>query len=765
MKKKINILMIEDFKHDYLVMERTLQKSDIECKIEWVQRGEKGIQKFKSGLFDIVIIDYKLPDENGLEVFRRIKKIGIDIPVVFIAASGNECIAAEAIKLGAQDYIVKDPLGRYLDVLPGVIKKALSQWEAEQERKQAEKALKATNEKLTMLAQTVTSMKEYVSITNMDDKIIFVNQALLDKYGYKRDEILGKPTEILRSTHNPKDKGKEIYTETLKGGWRGELLNQTKDGKEFPIELSTSILKDENGKSVILIGIAVDITERKQAEQIQSVLYNIADATNTTKDLNELFVAIREYLGTIVDTTNFYIALYDKETDIISLPYAIDEMTQYTSFPAGKTLTSYVIKLSKSLLATQKVQNELINSGEVEILGEPSKVWLGVPLKRGKNIIGLIAVHSYKDPNLYTEKDKHILEFVSGQIAVAIERKQAEKALKESEERLSAIFESARDGIVLVDKTGKIIKMNERITEVAGYTQEDIVGNHLSLMKMFTLKDLPRLMTDFAKIIAGVEVTPIEYRLKTKKGLILYVEIHGSAVKENGKIVGAVGLLRDITERKQAEEQIKKDLKEKDVMLKEIYHRVKNNMQVIISLLNLQSRNIKDNNVKEMFNICKNRIFSMSLVHERLYGSKDLASIDFQPYIKSLTTHLLTTARGIASNIQIDVNAEDITLDVNKAIPCGLIINELISNAFKHAFPFTADKPKAIKGKVNVKMYKDKEGKYNLIIQDDGIGFPEDLDFRNTQSLGLQLVMGLTQQIDGNIDLEIDGGSKFKIVF
>jgi len=160
-----------------------------------------------------------------------------------------------------------------------------------------------------------------------------------------------------------------------------------------------------------------------------------------------------------------------------------------------------------------------------------------------------------------------------------------------------------------------------------------------------------------------------------------------------------------------------------------------------------------------MFNVCRNRIFSISLIHDKLYSSKDLARIDFNLYIRSLTSYLLQLTRDIASNIKIDINAKDVFLDINKAIPCGMIINELVSNAFKYAFP------EGRKGKLTIEMYKDDEGKYNLIIQDNGIGFPKDLDFLETDSLGLDLVTSLTKQLDGTIELERDGGIVFKLVF
>jgi two-component sensor histidine kinase len=227
----------------------------------------------------------------------------------------------------------------------------------------------------------------------------------------------------------------------------------------------------------------------------------------------------------------------------------------------------------------------------------------------------------------------------------------------------------------------------------------------------------------------------------------------------SGEIIGLCGIARDITERKRAEEQTKASLREKEVLLKEIHHRVKNNMQVIISILNLQSKHVKDKRDLEIFKDSQNRIKSMALIHDKLYRSKDLASIDFPGYIKNLASHLFNTYSVSSSAIKLVADVKDISLDINTAIPCGLIINELISNSLKYAFLDGQG------GEIRIKLYANKDDTFTLIISDNGIGLPEDLVFRNTKSLALQVVVALVEQLKGTIELDRSEGTAFKIVF
>lgn len=242
-----------------------------------------------------------------------------------------------------------------------------------------------------------------------------------------------------------------------------------------------------------------------------------------------------------------------------------------------------------------------------------------------------------------------------------------------------------------------------------------------------------------------------------KKGATDYV------FKNNlSKLVPAIK--RAITERNELEElkrsknELQNALKEKEMLLKEVHHRVKNNLMIISNLLELQSYYIQDKADLDVFRESKTRADSMALIHERLYQSTDLKSIDIGDYIRNLAADIFDTYVIDPDQINLMVNVEDIRLDTNTAIPLGLIINELLTNCLKYAFP--DDK----KGTITIMLNKN-DDKFILIIKDDGIGFPSNLNYKNTDSLGLELVNSLTKQIDGNIELNSADGTEFRITF
>jgi two-component sensor histidine kinase len=236
--------------------------------------------------------------------------------------------------------------------------------------------------------------------------------------------------------------------------------------------------------------------------------------------------------------------------------------------------------------------------------------------------------------------------------------------------------------------------------------------------------------------------------------------LEGMVVQRTAEVVIAnLQLKQDITRRKRVEKKLKTSVKEKEVLLKEIHHRVKNNLQIIYSIINLQSGKIKDRKILNIFRQMQSRIRSMGLIHEKLYQSKDLARLDLGQYIQSLTVHLFHTYKIKADEINLTTDIDDVFFDIDTTIPCGLIINELVSNSLKHAFPGNR------KGEVSVKMHKDQKGHYTLIVKDTGIGFPGDVDFRETDTLGMKLVSDLVKQLKGTIELIRIKGTEFKIIF
>ncbi len=225
---------------------------------------------------------------------------------------------------------------------------------------------------------------------------------------------------------------------------------------------------------------------------------------------------------------------------------------------------------------------------------------------------------------------------------------------------------------------------------------------------------------------------------------------------------------RLLDQMKKTEEQIKESLSEKEVLLREIHHRVKNNLQIISSLFRLQSAYIRDEYDMEIFKESQSRVRSMALIHERLYQSKDLAKIDFAEYTNKLVTHLLSLYAIHPEIITVDISVDDVFLSIDIAVPCGLIINELVSNCLKHAFP------ESTKGKIHIELHmaedlpvqnEQSSNMVTLIVSDNGAGFPKDVDFRSTETLGLELVTTLVKQLNGTIELNRSRGTEFKITF
>jgi PAS domain S-box-containing protein len=227
-----------------------------------------------------------------------------------------------------------------------------------------------------------------------------------------------------------------------------------------------------------------------------------------------------------------------------------------------------------------------------------------------------------------------------------------------------------------------------------------------------------------------------------------------------GNLLGGFGTTQDITERKRYEETIKSSLREKEVLLQEIHHRTKNNLNVVCALLSLQSAQHDNEVVQLAFQEMENRIRSMALVHEKLYRAKDLSNIDLGEYIQDLAVSIMANYRLLQERISLLIKVASLTVNIETAMPCGLIINELISNAMKYAFPEERE------GTINITLQTTQDGKIDLRVADDGVGLPPDVDIRNTESLGMQLITSLAEnQLKGDMELHLEQGTEFRLRF
>jgi PAS domain S-box-containing protein len=375
---------------------------------------------------------------------------------------------------------------------------------------------------------------------------------------------------------------------------------------------------------------------------------------------------------------------------------------------------------------------------------------------------------------LNVEVNVGIIKYQGGPAELVIvrditDRKRAEEALRESEEKFRNFVETSADLVFRLSRTGHIEYVSPRVEELYGYHPDELIGKHLKYTT--PIKEVPRALKALKRVMGGKVLKNFEINQMSKSGQIIPMEINAVPIKKDGKIVSFQGIMRDITAHKKAEEQIKLALREKEILLKEIHHRVKNNLQTISSLLSLQAGYIKDKQALKVFKNSQERVRAMALIHEKLYQSGDLAEIDFAGYVQSLVRYLFDSGALKSEQVQLKIQIEDVVLDINTSMPVGLIINELVANSFKHAFPDNR------KGELQVYLGKseddenenEKEDKYDydytLIVRDNGIGFPEGLDFRSTNTLGMLLVGTLVKQLHGVIDLERNNGTTFTIKF
>ncbi|MBF0505453.1 MAG: CHASE domain-containing protein [Nitrospirae bacterium] len=340
--------------------------------------------------------------------------------------------------------------------------------------------------------------------------------------------------------------------------------------------------------------------------------------------------------------------------------------------------------------------------------------------------------------------------------AEIIERKQADEALQESERKYRTLIETTDTGFVILDKNGLVLDANAEYVRLAGHQRlEDILGR--SVMEWTAGHDCARNAAEVKKCFEEGSVRNLNIDYIDKDGKITPIEINATVVGR-GKDLLVVTLCRDITERKKAVELMKQSLKEKEALLREIHHRVKNNMAVVSSLLSLQSETIENATVRSLFRESQQRVKSMALVHEKLYQTKDLSSINFEEYIKSIISEIIGLYRIDTGTITMEINIEDIELDLEAAVPCGLIINELLTNALKYAFPDNRS------GVLSVHFTK-AEDTYTLSIKDNGVGLPGGLDYKEARTLGLQLVNVLTRQLRGTFQIKSDEGTEAIVTF
>ena len=578
---------------------------------------------------------------------------------------------------------------------------------------------------LSLYRHIFTNSYDCIAILNSEGEYIEQNAAHQKLFGLTDFDIIGETPSVIFGEERSK---KIIDRLKEKGAYTGEVLAADKNNNELTTTLSAFALRKNDKKPANYVYILKNITEGESIDE------------ELKKSEHKYRQLIENSLQAIVIIQDFRIVYTNNSFSRIT-GYTIDELLSFT---------------------TKETMNFVHPDDQEMVWGNLRKRLTGLDIPPNYQFKGISKDGSTKILDLYASKT----EFegkpaIQGFILDITDQVEAQKSINERTKFIETILNNLPLGIAVNEiSSGKSTFINKEFQEIYGWPEEEIPNVKTLLNKAYPNVELRKNIS--SKITADIKGKKPEnlfwdnIEIKSKTGEKKYVSAKNIPLYDQNLIISTV---QDITERIKADKQIQNSLEEKEILLREIHHRVKNNLQTISSLLDLQAESIKDPAALEAFRSSQSRIRSMALIHERLYKSEDLSRIKAQEYIKNLTDYLEATYDSLAGNIKLKTDVQNILLNLDTAIPCGLIINELVSNSMKYAFPGEEA------GTIEVSLLVSSTDSISLSVKDDGIGIPDDINIENSPSLGLQLVHLLVKQIYGTFKMVRENGTRVEIIF
>jgi PAS domain S-box-containing protein len=568
---------------------------------------------------------------------------------------------------------------------------------------------------------------EAILIHSKDDgAIIAANRKACDLYGFTEEEIPSIKIEMYSEGVSPygRTEALEWINRSINGGpqlfvWHA----RDKSGRLFWVEVNMRAA-DVGGTQRIIVSIR-DITTRTLAEE-------------ALRKSEHKFREIAELLP---------LAVYESGGDG-QLKYANKKAFEYfgysmDEFRAGINIMDIIIESERE--RARENLGKLIR-GEIK---EPSEYVMA--RKSGETFSGLV----YQIP-IFQDNE---FAGIRGALLDISERIETERKISESEQKYRELADLLPQMVFEADVNGRIIYINQKAGIHFGYSSQD-VDEGINITQVVTGDHKERMGHLFADVMRGEKMEPAEFELIGRDLIRFDAMIYAAPIYRDNNCIGVRGVVIDITERKKAEATMKAAIVEKDILLKEVHHRVKNNLQVITSILSLQADRIRNKEMLEQFKTVQRRIRSIALVHERLYQSQDLSRISMATYVMTILREIQYHFAGLTEHIVVGIDVEDIYLGVDKVIPCGLILNEIVTNVYKYAFPASHQTER----RLDISFRVD-DNKALLSVSDNGAGLPESVDIAGTKSLGLQLVQMLVQQLKGTIAVTRQNGTAITVVF
>jgi len=727
-----------------LTVQRQIDRPRGRVKVAATRLGEEMYRELIEGIRDVVlrlsldgVIEYCSPAIKELAGYRPEEVAGTSVRQYFAEEEELQratSLFARSVRTGVDatfEFSITAKGGRVFPVevstrplrRAGKVEALLCVLRDVSSRKEARAALRESERKFRAITDNL-DIGIFRTSAGPNGRVLEANPALATMFGFAhKEELVGTPVKEL---YVDLDHRKAVVAQLRTQGVvkRVEVPFRKRDGSRIWCALTAVAVRDQRGRIRFYDGMVEDITARKLAE-----------------------LSLRESEGRLRQVTE----------QVQAWVWEIDATGHYTySSPVVQHLLGYA---PEELLGTKHWGELLHPSKRIEY--ERSLLRL---MESRAPIREFVAPFQHKDGHLVWlsrnaapvfDKGGTFLGYQGADIDVT-ERHQQEEKIRQHRTYLQALIEHNPLAIVGMDREGKITLCNSAFERLFQYERAEVMGRSVDEV-LAPPEQLGEAQELTRRMLAGERIHVVAKRSR-KDQVEVDVEVYGVPVMVQGTHYGAFAMYHDITQRKRAEEELVSSLREKEVLLKEIHHRVKNNMQVISSLLSLQSSYISDPRVLAIFNDSQNRVKSMALIHEKLYQSKNLARVDFGEYTRSLISHLFDSYGVDPERISTEVQSDGVDLAIDTGRSCGLIVNELVSNALKHAFPGGR------KGRVTVGLER-ANGTCILRVSDDGVGFPAHVDFRNTESLGLQLVNTLTEQLEGNIELSCNGGTTFTISF
>jgi len=666
----------------------------------------------------LFITEFQVTDARGERRWLRVKNRALfdeNGQVVELLASGRDITWQKQAVLDfqlAQVEMEQRVLERTLELAEA--NRQLQQEIAERVR--VEQALRESEERFSKFMRYLPGL---AFIKDRERRSVYVNERFEEYFGIPRQDWIGKTGDEYWSPDEAAGFREldEYIFEKCEPVSRIEMVQQ---GGELRTYLTNKFPIFQAGKEPLLGGISIDITERYQAEQ----------ALRQSEARFRWLVSSLDDIVFTLDLQGRLTSIYGRLNDRFGLvPERLIGKT------VGEIFNANLARQHLGQVERALAGESLIYECEFETGGE--KLFFQVslaPLRASEGqLVGVAGL---------------------GRDITA--KKRAELALKESEERFRLLYERAPLGYQSLDIHGCVIDVNQTWQEMMGYTRAEVCGRPVT--GLMTPESAQRFPERFKHFLEQGEVIGAEFEMVRKDGSCFIASFNGKIGRDpDGRFLQTHCIMEDITEKRRAEERLKASLQEKEVMLREIHHRVKNNLQIMGSLLRLQSESISDPGALAAFEESRQRIRSMALVHEELYHSQNLAQVDMAHYLHKLASYL-HSAYCSGSPYQIRVEAETVHLSVEKAIPCGLIVSELVSNAMKYAFEGRPG------GTIQIQLQARGE-QVLLRVADNGVGLPAGLRIENSETLGLQLVSILSNQLEGELCLEDSPGTALSLLF